>query len=190
MGLPALNMEDLPHYTYEDYAQWEGKWEIIHGIPYAMTPSPVMKHQRICLKMASQLDMLLEHCNSTCGTYESMDWQITEDTVLKPDIMVVCGNYSEGKKLMVPPVLVVEVLSPSTKHKDRGIKYRLYKQAGVKYYCMVDPDLECIEVLMLHDNGTKKEVFDEEVTTITFQIGEFTISLDIERIFNRGYKGI
>jgi hypothetical protein len=34
MGLRALKMEDLPHYTYDDYAQWEGRWEIISGVPY------------------------------------------------------------------------------------------------------------------------------------------------------------
>ncbi|WP_301924323.1 hypothetical protein [Ferruginibacter sp.] len=31
----------LPHYTYEDHCQWEGRWEIIEGIPFAMSPAPV-----------------------------------------------------------------------------------------------------------------------------------------------------
>ncbi|HSV11108.1 MAG TPA: hypothetical protein VLI68_10085 [Hanamia sp.] len=30
----------LPHYTYEDYCHWEGRWEVIDGIPYAMIPAP------------------------------------------------------------------------------------------------------------------------------------------------------
>ena len=37
----------LPHYTYEDYCQWEGRWELIDGIPYAMSPAPTPHHQRI-----------------------------------------------------------------------------------------------------------------------------------------------
>jgi hypothetical protein len=39
----------LPHYTYSDYEQWEGQWELIDGIPYAMSPLPVPKHQKIHL---------------------------------------------------------------------------------------------------------------------------------------------
>jgi hypothetical protein len=30
----------LPHYTYADYVQWEGKWEVIDGVPHAMSPAP------------------------------------------------------------------------------------------------------------------------------------------------------
>jgi hypothetical protein len=30
----------LPHYTYEDYCHWEGRWEVIDGISYAMIPAP------------------------------------------------------------------------------------------------------------------------------------------------------
>jgi hypothetical protein len=37
----------LPHYTYDDYVHWEGLWEIINGIPYAMSPTPTLRHQFI-----------------------------------------------------------------------------------------------------------------------------------------------
>ena len=36
--------EQLPHYVYDDYRQWEGRWELIEGIPYAMTPAPGFEH--------------------------------------------------------------------------------------------------------------------------------------------------
>ena len=42
MSTAALKVEDLPHYTYDDYVQWEGRWELIKGIPFAMVPAPVM----------------------------------------------------------------------------------------------------------------------------------------------------
>lgn len=32
----------LPHYTYSDYCNWEGRWELIEWIPYAMSPAPSM----------------------------------------------------------------------------------------------------------------------------------------------------
>ncbi len=41
-----------PHYTYDDYCQWEGRWELIEGMPYAMSPLPVPDHQDVCLKLS------------------------------------------------------------------------------------------------------------------------------------------
>ncbi len=38
-------IEDLPHYSYEDYKLWEGDWELIRGIPYAMAPAASWQHQ-------------------------------------------------------------------------------------------------------------------------------------------------
>ncbi len=35
----------LPYYTYEDYCRWEGRWELIDGIPFAMSPAPTPRHQ-------------------------------------------------------------------------------------------------------------------------------------------------
>lgn len=43
MRVSTLKIEDLPHYTYDDYVTWEGRWELIQGIPYAMTPAPVIR---------------------------------------------------------------------------------------------------------------------------------------------------
>jgi hypothetical protein len=43
----------LPHYTYDDYVHWEGKWELIDGIPYAMSPAPVPKHQVVSNNLSS-----------------------------------------------------------------------------------------------------------------------------------------
>ena len=183
MDLSALKFEELPHYTYDDYTQWEGQWEIIKGIPYAMTPSPVMKHQRLSLKIASQLDDLLEECEH-CAVYEAIDWQIEEDTVLRPDVLVVCGGYIEREKLLVPPVLVFEILSPSTSRKDRGLKYRLYQDAGVKYYCLVDPEIDSAEVFTLNaDNYRKMEPFKDG--KVTFDFDKCIIAFDFGKVFGK-----
>jgi hypothetical protein len=47
----------LPHYTYADYVQWEGQWELIDDIPYAMSPSPVPKHQRIANNLGGRIQV-------------------------------------------------------------------------------------------------------------------------------------
>ncbi len=40
-------MSAVEYYTYEDYCHWEGKWEMIWGVPLAMAPAPMIKHQSI-----------------------------------------------------------------------------------------------------------------------------------------------
>ncbi len=184
MELSGIAVEDLPHYTYDDYAQWEGQWELIAGIPYSMAPSPMMKHQRISFKIASQLDSLLSGCEANCYFYEAIDWQITEDTIVQPDVLVVCGDFEEGKKLETTPVLVFEILSPSTRKKDRVLKYRLYQEAGVKYYCMVDPTVDSIEVFQLAGDSYREEDGFKD-GKILFELGECEIALDSRKIFVR-----
>ena len=49
----------LPNYTYEDYCQWEGHWELIEGIPYAMSPQPVPIHQKINGRLFARFDSTL-----------------------------------------------------------------------------------------------------------------------------------
>lgn len=184
MDAAALKIEDLPHYTYDDYAQWEGEWEIIHGIPYAMVPAPVPKHQRLSLKIAAQLDALLDKCTE-CETYQAIDWQLTDDTVLQPDILVVCGWNTGDKKLTTLPALVIEILSPSTSRKDRTLKYQLYEEAGVKYYCMVDPETDSAEIYHLGE-GHYCEAEDFKDGKIIFTLGDCTIAFDFAKIFKEG----
>lgn len=57
MGAPRL--EDIPHYTYDDYLLWEGSWELIFGVAYAMSPAPLIELQSISSKIARILEDLV-----------------------------------------------------------------------------------------------------------------------------------
>jgi Uma2 family endonuclease len=132
-------VKHLPNYTYSDYLLWEGDWELIDGIPYAMSPSPISDHQIFSLLLGSEILTALRNNKETCGKCKvipDIDWIINEQTVLKPDISVVCDH--KGKFIKSPPVLVVEILSPSTAHKDKTVKYEIYAEQGVRYYVIVD----------------------------------------------------
>jgi len=183
MGLAALRTEDLPHYTYNDYVQWEGRWEIIRGIPYAMAPLPSKKHQRLSQKIAHRLEELLKNC-PRCSAYLPLDWQITEDTVVQPDNLVVCDENEEDDILLVPPVLVFEILSPSTSRKDRTLKYQLYQEAGVTYYCIVDPETQSAEVFVLRESEYRA-VEDSQEGKINFDLGPCSIAFDFREIFKK-----
>lgn len=45
----------LPHYTYDDYARWEGDWELIEGVPFAMSPAPSIRHQSLSVSITWKL---------------------------------------------------------------------------------------------------------------------------------------
>jgi Uma2 family endonuclease len=139
----------LPHYTYKDYCQWEGRWEVIDGIPYAMSPAPTPKHQKVASKIKTRLTVAIENANcKECEVYDFMDYLIEEDTILQPDGLVVCGEI-EKKYLDFAPKLVVEVLSPSTALKDRHTKFNIYKEKGVLYYLMANVEKDILEIYHL-----------------------------------------
>lgn len=140
-----------PQFTYEDYCQWEGRWELIDGMPYAMSPAPVPFHQEINGILHSLFfNALKKYCGS-CKVYIPIDWKINEKTVVQPDLLVVCKEI-KNNYLDFPPVLIIEILSPSTAFKDRHEKFELYEEQGVKYYLIVDPRFKKIEIYELTEN--------------------------------------
>lgn len=141
----------LPHYTYDDYRHWEGRWELIEGIPHSMSPAPSPRHQFIASNLNYALVSAIkknEHNCSKCNVYHFLDLYITDDTILQPDLLIICGPVDKAY-IDTPPTLVAEILSPSTALKDRHVKYELYEQMGVAWYLIVDTDKERVEMYQL-----------------------------------------
>ncbi|MCP4150667.1 MAG: Uma2 family endonuclease, partial [bacterium] len=80
------------------------------------------------------------------------------------------------------PDIIFEILSPSTSHKDKGIKYNLYEKAGVKYYCIVAPKTESAEVFLLQKDKYKgPDAFKDG--KILFDLAPCQIEFDFGKIF-------
>jgi len=126
---------NIPTYTYNDYKNWKEDWELIDGYPFQLLPFVSPKHSKIQAKCIIQAGNSLkdndENCN--CELFTELDWKINEETVVRPDIMIVCGATNENY-LNFPPVLIIEILSPYNLKNDRVIKFDLYREQGVKYY--------------------------------------------------------
>lgn len=77
-----------------------------------------------------------------------MTVRIDKDTAHEPDALVYCGEKVEPSALEIPnPVIVVEVLSPSTRHIDASAKLAGYfSRPSVMHYVIVDPD----QTLVIH----------------------------------------
>ena len=134
----------LPHYTYDDYLNLEGQWEIIDGIPYAMSPAPIPTHQYVAGAIHSEFHFALKKCKR-CKVFQPIDYKVEDDIILQPDMLVVCGDVKK-KFLDFPPQLVLEILSPATADKDRFVKYPIYESQRIPYYLIINPDTKETEV--------------------------------------------
>ena len=143
----------LPHYTYEEYCRWEGRWEIIEGIPYAMSPAPVPRHQWINANIKYELKNAIKKSGcGNCKVYDFIDVKVSDDTILQPDTVVVCKEITKPF-LDFPASLVVEILSPATAMKDRNNKFYIYQSQKIPYYLMIDVDKNETEVYHLKEDG-------------------------------------
>jgi len=156
----------IPHYTYEDWEQWEGKWELIEGFAIAMSPAPVLLHQRVAGNIFIEFSDVLKKAGcKKCKAYLPINYRIADDTVLEPDMLVVCGN-PKTKYLDYPPSLVVEVLSPATALRDRNTKFELYQQQGVPYYLIVDSNKQIVEIYQLINGEYQLQPFTNDFSFI------------------------
>ena len=151
----ALEKDLLPRYTYDEYILWEGNWELIEGIPYSMSPSPSFKHQRITASLITQLEEKLKACGH-CKALPPFDWKIDENTVVQPDISVICEPVNNQNFLDFAPEIIFEIISPSSVLRDRKIKFALYQSEGVKYYVLADPETETIEIYEFFNTAYRK----------------------------------
>ena len=176
----AINIKDIPNYTYQDYIHWEGKWEIIDGIAYAMAPAPELKHQWISSRINWILQESLKDCEH-CYALLPVDWKIKDNTIVQPDNLVICYK-PRGKYIIKAPSMIFEVLSPSTALKDMNLKFNLYEQEGVKYYIIVDYDDEVARVYHLQ-NGRYIKLVDATDETIEFDLEKCQIEFDFSKIW-------
>lgn len=145
--MPAVT-RILPNYTIAEREKWEDKWELIEGIPFAMSPAPIPSHQRVSFLLAQEMHTQLRKNCKGCKVYQAIDWKVSEDTVFIPDLLITCKPVGK-KNLETPPELVVEILSPSTAVKDRNTKFTWYQLQKVKYYLLVNTDSETVEIFEL-----------------------------------------
>jgi Uma2 family endonuclease len=162
----------LPYYTYEDYCNWEGRWELIEGIPFAMSPAPSPRHQWVVVNIVSELRTAVKKSKCKhCKVYDFIDVKIEEDIILQPDASIVCKPIHK-KFLDFPPTIVVEILSDSTALKDRITKFSIYEKFGIQYYLIVDPEKESIEIYSLQNEKYRLQEFSQDVSYL------FTLSDD------------
>jgi len=167
MGLP----EKIQYYTYADYCEWDDdeRWELIGGIPYAMT-APSTTHQRILGALHRQFANFLDKkpCEVFLAPFDvRLNAEEYDDTVVQPDLTIICDSAKiDDKGYKGVPDMVIEILSPSTAKHDILRKFNIYLRVGVREYWIVDPETRTVQVFIL-ENGRYLAKSYGEADTVT-----------------------
>jgi Uma2 family endonuclease len=140
--------------TYRDYLRIpeDGlRHEIIDGEHY-VSPAPETYHQRLLARLLVPLVLQIDDRGLGEVYPAPTDVHLSRHDVMQPDIVVVLARHAERitrKKIVGAPDLAIEILSPSTGRRDRGIKMRRYARAGINEYWVVDPVEKRVEQYVL-----------------------------------------
>jgi Uma2 family endonuclease len=133
------------------------RYELLDG-EVLVTPSPSPVHQEVVSELTAVLRPLVPpQWSVLSGPLDVVLPAHDGDTVLQPDLLIAHRERLTAKGHDGPPVLVVEVLSPTTWHRDLGAKMAAYAEAGVPHYWVVAPTTRSITVYELGPDGAYAE---------------------------------
>jgi len=137
--------------------------ELLDGV-HVVTPSPIKVHQRVVRELYEALRSSIRDNESVEIFWSPADIRLSPTTLVQPDVFIVPkpGTPSDDTwEHTSVPLLAVEVISPSTASRDRGVKRRLYLQAGVEEYWIVDIDGRVIE--RWHSGDARPEIIEQSL---------------------------
>ncbi len=180
--MDALAYRNETVYSYADYMKWhEGRWEIIEGTVYDMTPAPSRLHQRISGELFAKLHAYFKAgpCEIYAAPFDvrlpskenADDDEIT--TIVQPDLTVICDKTKlDDRGCLGTPDLVVEIISPDRSYHDLKIKRDIYEKSGVPEYWILHPTDTIVLRYNLNEQGhyKKADIFskDEDLKSLLF----------------------
>jgi Uma2 family endonuclease len=131
----------------------DARYEVVDGVVLVSPPDRVA-HSSRTLRIAAALLGAAPPGMEVLGPSFAVHYDpLHPSDFLLPDVLVAraedCGDDGIG----VAPLLVVEVLSRSTRRRDRGEKREIYAELGVPHYWLVDPERHTVTVLRLAADG-------------------------------------
>lgn len=173
--------------TYDEYCLLpddRNQYELFDG-DLVRTPWPSREHQKIVLRLARFLADYVERHSSGEVYISPLDAIFDPYTVLQPDILFVSKERQaevEKERIEGTPDLVLEVLSPSTFHKDLRRKMAVYSRFGVQEYWIVNPEMKTIELYCQGKEGLELlRRFSSEESFESRLLGGFR--MPVNRIF-------
>ena len=188
-------MPTTPHdtrLTYADFLLFPDddrlRHEIIDGVHY-VTAAPNLRHQELVLRLGLALGVHLEDRPDRGRLFMApFDVVFSFHDIVEPDVIFVAPDQIDiltAKNIQGTPAMVIEILSPSTRKRDRQIKRQLYERGGVREYWLVDPDANAVTIYRRQSDGSFPPIAtlssDGQDTLTTPLLPEW--SLDLKRLF-------
>ena len=145
-----LDLEDL--YTTPDDGN---RYEILDGA-IVMTPPPNIGHQSVSMELSVLLHRAIEGLGLKVLP-APVAWRIGPGQVPEPDLIVASPAVLTARAVEGPPILVVEVLSPSGRGRDLFEKRRIYADGRAQWYWIVDPTVPSLTVLRLANRAYEED---------------------------------
>jgi Uma2 family endonuclease len=147
------NLSEEEYLAIERAAEF--KSEFMDGVMYAMSGG-TMRHSSLARNILSKLDARLQP--GECQTFGAdLRVRVSGRMYAYPDVSVVCGKpqlADEQKDVLLNPIVIFEVLSPSTELYDRGLKFQLYRSIpSLREYILVDQNKVQIEHYIRQDSS-------------------------------------
>jgi Uma2 family endonuclease len=160
--------------------------ELVGGETFAMVGA-TGGHHRVVRTLMRRMEQHLE--GGPCEVFsESMRLQIDENVVY-PDLFVACGRRpGDGDAIAVDPVLVIEVLSPSTAAYDLGRKASIYRgAASLRELVLVDPVARTVQVYRRHQAAAAGEwTFAElRLPEESLELASVELTMSVASVFER-----
>jgi Uma2 family endonuclease len=181
---PVSNLTEEQYLAIERAAEF--KSEFLDGVMYAMSGgSP--RHSSLAVNIASELRAMLR--DSQCKAYNS-DLRVRASSRMYtyPDVSVVCGKLllaDDQKDVLLNPIVIFEVLSPSTELYDRGMKFQLYRTIpSLREYILVDQNKVQIEQY-IHQDASTWILRDHQSLDAELKLDSIGASLPLRLIYDR-----
>jgi len=179
--------------SYEDFLRFPDdglRHELIDGVHY-VTASPAWRHQELLGRLHLAIgNHLAAHPGIGHVVLSPFDTVFSRWDVVGPDLLFVATNQLDivtEANIQGAPALVVEILSPSTRKRDLGIKQQLFDRGGVREYWVVDPIAKDVAVYRRGPDGGLPKVSqlsaDDTATLSTPLLPGFELS--VEQLFAR-----
>jgi len=164
---------DSRKWTYADYKAWELKpgerYEIIYGEAYAMS-APNTAHQAMVMELGRQFANFL--VGKPCKVFPApFDVRLfyeedeSDDTVVQPDITVVCDPEKRGPEgCRGAPDFVAEILSPSNTAIEMQRKFNLYHTACVREYWVLENEYKTLTVYIFDSEKVISRTYGKKDT--------------------------
>jgi Uma2 family endonuclease len=168
--------------SLDEFLRWDDgtdtRYELIDGFPLAMAP-PAEAHRILAMRLGLRIDTALQN-RRPCNV------QI-EAGVLRPDradsyyvadLAVTCRPNEPGRQSIVDPILIVEILSPSTERHDRRIKLPIYRQIeSAQEILLIDADGHYAELHRREDNRWITELVRGPSAILSLASAELRVSM-------------